>query len=232
MKKSFRNYLIAWIIIFLFFNLIWFIGYSNILNGTQKLTSFWIYYCIIIISFIGQLYCAYIAFKAESINKFFYSVSLINISYYGLILTVFISALCTLITSIPSWIGTIVCISVFAFTYISIIKAKTAVDVIDEIDQKIADETEFIRLLTSDAEHLIQLTETDKDKEICKKIYDAIRYSDPRSTPELDMINQSIRNSFDELYSAIRNGNSDITNLAYQTINLVEERNRKCRALK
>ena len=221
MKKSFRNYLIAWIIIFLFFNLIWFIGYSNILNGTQKLTSFWIYYCIIIISFIGQLYCAYIAFKAENFNKFFYSVSLINISYYGLILTVFISALCAFITSIPRWVGTIVCISVFAFTYISIIKAKTAVDVIDEIDQKIADENEFIRLLTSDAEHLIQLAESDKDKEICKKIYEAIRYSDPRSTSELDMINQSIRN-----------GNSDITNLAYQTINLVEERNRKCRALK
>ena len=147
-------------------------------------------------------------------------------------MTVFISALCAFITSIPRWVGTIVCISVFAFTYISIIKAKTAVDVIDEIDQKIADENEFIRLLTSDAEHLIQLAESDKDKEICKKIYEAIRYSDPRSTSELDMINQSIRNSFDELYSAIRNGNSDITNLAYQTINLVEERNRKCRALK
>ena len=41
----------------------------------------------------------------------------------------------------------------FAFSAISVIKATVAVDVVSEIDEKIKEQTQFIKLLTADAEH-------------------------------------------------------------------------------
>ena len=83
MKKLFKSYLILWAILLVLFNVIAFVSVGW--SGQEKYTaSFWIGYIAIMLMFGGQLYCAYLAFKADTAKKLFYNLSLIRISYTGL----------------------------------------------------------------------------------------------------------------------------------------------------
>ena len=100
MKKGFKFYAIAWFILLALFNVIAFVSVGWI--GQEKYTaSFWIGYAFITLSFVGQLACAYSAFKADSAKKLFYNISLIRTSYIGLIVSFIVGGLCMLISPLP-----------------------------------------------------------------------------------------------------------------------------------
>ena len=92
MKKLFKSYLVLWAILLVLFNVIAFVSVGW--SGQEKYTaSFWIGYIAIMLMFGGQLYCAYLAFKADTAKKLFYNLSLIRISYTGLIASFIIGGL-------------------------------------------------------------------------------------------------------------------------------------------
>ena len=141
MNKNFKYYLGIWAILLLIFNIAVFI-LPNEAAGLSKFGgAFWVGYIFITFAFIGQLICAYFAFKADSLQKFFYNVPLIRISRIGLVLTVILGTLCMAIPNLPNWIGVILCLAVLAFTAISVIKATAARDIVSEIDEKIESKT-------------------------------------------------------------------------------------------
>ena len=81
MKKSFKTYAIAWAVMFVFFNVICFVTPNETEEYIKFGGAFWSGYAFIVIAFIGQLLCAYKAFKAENITKFFYNLPIITISF-------------------------------------------------------------------------------------------------------------------------------------------------------
>ena len=62
-------------------------------------------YIFITLAFIGQLVCSYFALKAESLQKMFYNIPLITISYTGLIVMLIVGALAMAIPNLPNWVG-------------------------------------------------------------------------------------------------------------------------------
>lgn len=71
MKKTFSYYSICWLIALAVFNVITFVT-PNEIAGVSKFTgAFWTGYIFITLAFIGQLGCAYKAFKAENLKKLF-----------------------------------------------------------------------------------------------------------------------------------------------------------------
>ena len=81
MKKTFNYYSICWLISLAVFNVIAFVT-PNEIAGISKFTgAFWVGYIFITLAFIGQLGCAYNAFKAENLKKLFYNIPLISVSY-------------------------------------------------------------------------------------------------------------------------------------------------------
>ena len=73
MKKTFNYYSICWLISLAVFNVISFVT-PNEIAGISKFTgAFWVGYIFITLAFIGQLGCAYNAFKAENLKKLFAS---------------------------------------------------------------------------------------------------------------------------------------------------------------
>ena len=67
----------------------------------------------------------------------------------------------------------------------------------------------------------------------CKKVYEAVRYSDPMSNDALSVIEAKITVKMDELSSAV--GADDAAKakeIADELVILVGDRNKKCRALK
>lgn len=231
MKKNFRFYLTLWGILLALFNVIAFVSPGWV--GQEKYTaSFWIGYVCITAAFIGQLACAYIAFKAENLNKLFYNIPLITVSFTGLIVSFVVGGLCMLISPLPYWVGVIVCAIVLAITALSIVKASFAVDVVAEIDEKVKGKTLFIKSLAVDAECLMDRAKSDQTKAVCKKVYEAIRYSNPMSHDALASIESQITIRFHALTEAVKDDSDTVSAIAEEVILLIGERNKKCKILK
>jgi hypothetical protein len=227
-KKNFKYYAAAWAILLLLFNIICFATPSELYGMNKYGGAFWSGYALITLAFIGQLICAWIAFSARSREKFFLNAPLITISYSALILSFIIGGLCMAIPNVPNWIGIILCAVILAFAAISVIKASTAAELISASEEKVQSKTAFIRAITADAENLINRAGTPETKAQCKKVYDALRYSDPMSSAELTDIEAEIERKFAK-FSAKINAGDDCGKLADEIAQLAAERNAKCK---
>ena len=232
MKKRFSFYAISWTILLALFNVIAFISPSWI--GVKKYdAAFWIGYTFITVTFLGQLACTWFALKEESASKLFYKVSLITTSYTGLVITFVIGGLCMLISPLPYWVGVIACSIVLAANILAVIKAAAAIDEVQKIDEKIKEQTAFVKMLTVDAESLISRAKSETVKAECMKVYEAIRFSDPMSNNALFSIESAITTKFSNLSLAVASDNFDsVTEFANELVILIGERNKKCKLLK
>ena len=76
----------------------------------------------------------------------------------------------------------------------------------------------------------MQRTTTDEAKELTKKIYEAIRYSDPMSNDALASGETAITIKFKEFEEAIVTNNY-AGNIANELLILINDRNQKCKLL-
>lgn len=233
MKKTFAFYAIIWAICLSLFNVIVFVTPNEIAGISKFDGAFWGGYIFITLAFIGQLACAYVAFKAENLKKLFYNIPLISTSYVGLVVMLVVGGLAMVIPHFPNWIGIIVCLLVLGFTAISVIKASVAAELVSDIDTKIATETSFIKTTTVDAQNLMNRANAPMLKEQCKKVYEALRYSDPLSNVALANIEQRIKEEFGALTDAVIADDLDATESSVKELTtLIAERNNTCKALK
>lgn len=233
MKKGFKQYTTAWAALLILFNLICFVTPAEWYGFNKFGGSFWAGYAIITLAFLGQLACAYKAFRAENAKKFFYNLPLITVSYTGLILTLVLGGLCMAIPDVPNWLGAIVGAVVLAFTALAIIKASAAADIVESVDKKVVEKTAFLRMATADAEVILASAKSAEVKAECKKVYEALRYSDPMSNEALSVTEAKITVKLDELKSAVTADDAEKTKTAAEELMLlIKERNAKCKALK
>lgn len=226
MQKTFKSYIGVWTICLVLFNAISFIIPSELKS------NFWVGYIFITIAFIGQLFCANIAFKSENAQKFFYNFPLISISFVGTLIMLIVGGLTMAISAVPVWIGTILCLAVLAFTAIAIINASVASETVSNVDTKIKAQTLFIKMLIADATTLMTKAETKEAKEITKKVYEKLRYSDPVSNDSLNSIESQITIKFKEFEGSIIENSQNAISLGEELIILIDDRNTKCKLLK
>lgn len=232
MKKRFGLYAAYWAILLALFNVIAFvsIGWA----GQEKYTaSFWIGYSLISVAFLGQLACALFALNESNAQKLFYRISLIKASYSGLIATFVFGGLCMLISPLPYWVGAIVCAFVLVCNVFALLKATLVVSEVERIDQKVKQQTFFIKSLTVDADTLFASAKSDAVKAECKKVYEAVRYSDPMSSEMLASIEGQITIKFAALKDAVAADDAEaVSAAAAEVLVVVKDRNSKCRLLK
>ena len=232
MKKAFKFYSAIWAVLLVLFNVISFVsvGWTEIEKYTP---SFWIGYIFITIAFIGQIICTYFALKDNDIKKTFYNISLISTSYTGLILSFIFGGLCMLISPLPYWVGIILCAIVLGFNITAVVKATAVIDIVNCLDEKVKESTLFIKSLTVDAESLMSHAKSEAVKAECKKVYEAVRYSDPMSSNALVSIESEITITFAKLSKAVVDDNFEtVSEFTSEILILLGDRNKKCRLLK
>lgn len=232
MKKAFKFYSVIWAVLLVLFNVISFVSVGW--AGSPKYTpSFWIGYVFILISFIGQIICTYFALKDSDISKTFYNISLVTTSYTGLILSFVFGGLCMLISPLSYWVGAIICMILLAANVISVVKAAAAIDIVGGVDEKVKESTLFIKALTVDAESLMSRAKSEAVKSECKKVYEAVRYSDPMSNPALSSVESEITIKFSDFSAAVVSDDlAAAEECARELVILIGERNKKCKLLK
>ena len=232
MKKGFKYYVIGWVILLGLFNALAFI--IPAWPTLEKFTaSFWIGWGVTIATFFGQLICAWVAFNEDSAKKTFYNISLFTVSYDGLITMFVVAMICIIVTPLPYWIAAIACSLVLVANIIAVLKAKMAIDLVANVDAKVEKATSFIYDMRVASESLCARAKTDDSKAICKKVWDAFKYSDPMSNDALATIESEIQNHFELLAKAISEDNNGvITSESDDLLALITDRNNKCKRLK
>ena len=234
MKKSFRNYAIIWAILLVAFNAAVFlirpvIPYYEVHYDAR----FWVAWVCIIAAFAGNLFCAYTAFREDNLQKQFYNLPLITVSYTGLVLTLILGVGLMLIPNCPAWIAAIACIVTLALTVISIVKASWAADAVTSVDEKVKMQTTFIKTMTMEAENLMSCAKSGDTQAACKKVYEALRYSDPMSNTELSTVEARITEKMDALAIEVEKGSTaQVAITVEEIISFINIRNSKCKALK
>ncbi|MDO4757037.1 MAG: hypothetical protein Q4A54_11865, partial [Parabacteroides sp.] len=185
MKGTFKSYVIWWAVFVVVFNAVVFLTPNEMAGMSKFGGAFWAGYIFIMLAFAGQLVCAKVAFNTENLTKLFYNIPLIRISYSTLIVSIILGTACMVIPDLPNWIGAIVCIIVLGFNAISVLQAKTAAELVSEIDEKVSNNIQFIKGMRADAEALIHRADDDVIKKAAKKVSDALRYSDPVSSEKI-----------------------------------------------
>lgn len=232
MNKNFKYYAGIWAILLVIFNIATFVSPNEAAGMIKFGGAFWVGYIAITLAFIGQLAVSFLAFDAKNMQKLFYKIPLIRISWSGLVLTLVFGVLCMTIPDLPNWIGIIACFAVLAFNALSLAKANIAADIVSEIDDKVKAQTSFIKTLTVDAESLMSRAQNETAKVAAKKVYEAVRYSDPMSNDGLSGIESEIAIKFNQFASEVTTNSEDITTIAEELIVLISDRNKRCRLLK
>lgn len=230
MNRNFKYYIAAWAVLAAIFNVIAFA--TPAVAGASKFDgAFWSGYVLIMLALIGQLVCAYFAFKAKNKEQIFLRLSLVTVSYSALILSFVVGAACMLIPNLPNWVGIILCALILGFTAVSVIKANAAVELVRETDTRVKEKTAFIRMMTVEADNLMTRAQNDEAKAMCKKVYEALRYSDPMSSEALSGTEAEISKEFTAFAAAVKNG-ENASELADELLALIGDRNRMCKVMK
>ena len=233
MKKYFKYYGICWAIVLVVFNVITFVVTNETVGLSSVGSSFRVGYAFITIAFIGNLICSFLFFKEENKGKVFLNVPIINLAYSALIVSLIVGAVAMAVPQIPCWFGVIVDVLVLAFYAIAIVKASAAADIVNDVEQKIKTQTFFIKSITVDADSLMARASSDEMKAETKKVYEAIRYSDPMSNNALASIENQIQNEFNAFADAVKNNDIDLAkSSSNELVVLINDRNRKCKLLK
>lgn len=232
MKKRFGLYIIVWSVLVGLFNVITFVPTK--LDFQNKFSSsFWIGYVFITLMFIAQLVCAGIALNEGNSKKLFYKLSLFKTSYAGLIASFIVGGICIFFNNVTYWVGIIACAIVLAATVIAIVKASAAVDEVVAIDEKIKNQTYFIKNMTLNASALMAQATSEEAKSACSKVYEAIRYSDPMSNDALREVEDQMTFKFALFSEAVKADEAEKASaLAEELMTLIGDRNSRCMLLK
>ncbi len=226
MNKTFKSYTLVWGIALALFNVISFVAPNDFK------AHFWIGYLFITAAFLGQLFCAHLAFKAEDDRKLFYNIPLITISYAGLLAMLLIGGLAMAIPVVPEWVGVILCAVILAVSAIAVVGAKTAGETVAKTDETVKAKTVFIRMLTADAQILMSKVSKEPAQALAKKVYEAVRYSDPMSADALAPTEAQITLKFNAFAEALLADAAEAETLANELIILINDRNTRCKILK
>ena len=232
MKKGIKFYLPCWAIALAVFNVITFAVPSTV-NVNKFTPSFWIGYAFITLMFIAQLVCSMVFFKQKTKEKRFLNIPMSSLSYTALLVSIIIGAVTMAVPFIPYWVGIILDVLLVTFYAVAIISSKAAADAIENMDSKVKTQTIFIKSLTVDAESLLVQSKSDETKAIAKRVYEAIRYSDPMSNEALSTVETQITIKFNEFSNAVIEDNKPTAKaIGNELIILVNDRNKKCKLLK
>lgn len=234
MKKSFIAYASIWAVLLAVFNVIVFLVRPIVpgIDGNNNV-GFWISWGFVILAFVGNLACTFASFKTDNLKKRFYNISLITVSYIGAIVMTACGVIFMLIPHCPAWVATITCVIAFAIDAIAIIKTIWARNAVVAVDEKVDTQTSFIKNITVDAQNIMERAKSDTVKTECKKVYEALRYSDPMSCSELESVERQLTTKMADF--AIVVDKDDVENamlISNDIVTLSRERNNKCRSLK
>lgn len=217
-----KSALKVWLTVFVLFNLIVFI------IPYPKFTNFWIVYTFTIIAFGFSYYQLIKVFEGvESLSNALFTYPQVKACVMYLIVQIVLFVLFSGTHDVPYWIPFICCsVLLAAFIVYSIVLTKSKQE-IDRIDTKNKQQVVALKSAAIDVKGLVDMSDDKLITDKLLELYEALYYSDPMTSAELEVDEAEINLEIKKLKSG------DIT--ARQVDNiiaLVNKRNEKCKLYK
>ena len=232
LNKAFLAYFIRWLIFAAIFNVLAFCLPQSYFQDLSMSTGFWPF-LVINISFIVNLICAYYSFNSGNVGKFVFRIPIIKASNTGLALVLIVGCISMFTRGIGPIIGAVICALIVLFNIIAVIKAKTASDIVEDVEDKIKSSRAFISSMIAESKALASNTADKQIKAFTDKVYESFRYSDPISSEALAEDENAIADAFAAFKNAVASGNIDeVRNTSNTLVAQINIRNQKCKQLK
>lgn len=196
-------------------------------------TVFFVNVGIVFLMLIFAIIITSVAFQNRDVlGKKILGVSIIHTGWKYFVITLVLSAIC-LFCKANIIYQVVIAVLIIALGIIELIKAKTAVNYVAQTDEKIKTNMAFIKEMTVESQNLMNRAKAPMLKTICTKVYEALRYSDPMSNENLADIETRIKEEFSTFTDAVLSDNLDLTESSgKELLDLIEDRNTKCKAMK
>ena len=195
--------------------------------------SFWVGYGFTMFAFVLSFGITHYAFRADAPRSRFYGIPMSGVVWIYCIVQIILGLLFMIAYSIPVWISAIICALPLAGCFIGIIAADTAMDHAEKIDSRIRAKTFFIQSLQGEVDGMISKTEDPLARKALREYAEAIRYSDPMSAESLASLEDRLEAKTAELGELVEQRETEAAKaLCVQLMQLLAERNRKCKLLK
>lgn len=201
-KYSFKLFAVVWSVLFAVFNLAAFV-IPPVASENKFEGSFWFGWALAFVGFLINLGCGIWAFKANNLQKMFYRLPLVDLSYTATVSMALVGSVIMIVNTIPQWIAGVVCLGIALVYLIAVAKTATAAFIVEDIDKKVKTGTLFIKSLTVDAESLVLQVKTQEAAAAVRKVSETVRYSDPMSNEALSSAEAQITVKFGELKDAV-----------------------------
>lgn len=234
MKKGLTYYGIAWAVCLAVFNVLTFVMPHAVGNfDWYQHPTCWIGYGFVMLSLIAQLLVGIKMFSSEKAEKVFLRLSLQKTSYIALFTSLVVGAVFMAVPVLPEWIAAIVCVVVTGYYVVAYLKGSAAIDYVEKVGENVKAKTALMRELISESESLMAYAKTDVAKDSTKKVYEALRYSDPMSNDKLYYVEKEISEAYILFADKVKNVvDEGLEAQADKLCVLVDDRNNKCKLLK
>lgn len=234
MKKNFKYFALIWFVSLVIFNAITFIIPAEIAGVNRfEQPTFWIAYAFITVALIGQLVSALIVCSKDTLEKVFLNIPVLKLGYSTIAISIVVGLVFMILPVIAPWIGALVCIIIMALYVIACVKATAAANIVSEKTDSVKKQTAFMKMAVVDAENIIARATTAEIKNEAKKIYEALRYSDYVSTPELIKMEVHIEDHLKQLKVAVESEDLEMVQTeTNELLLLIKERNSISKATK
>lgn len=235
MNKNFKFYAVIWAVMLVAYNAIVFLVRSALPGGEAAFDArFWIAWAVTLAAFACNLACARIALKQENLEKVFYRVPLIRVSYLCLLAMIVAGVVLMLVSGCPAWVSAVACVVILAVQVASVVQSEWAAQAVEQTDREVRAKASLIRALTARSEGLSAYAKSNAAKEACEKVHEALRYSDPMSSDLLADIEEEMQRAFTAFSGDIKSGAGDAEcrASAERLLTLIADRNAQCKAVK
>ena len=228
MNKKQISTIAIYVVLLLVFNVIFFA------IPFEKTSISWISFVFTWIAFLLGYGITYYAFsETETLQSKVYGFPVFRIGFFymatQLVVTVILCAVGSVI-NVPAWVALVLSMLILTATMIGVIATDNARDVIQNMDQKTAVQTQVVKTFRLDVENLIGVCKDPVVKKKMESLADAFKYSDPVSRDSLVAIEARISDEVNVLKSLALGEDPDaLVNKIDEVKILLADRNRRCK---
>lgn len=233
MKSTKKSTLLAVVFVmsFVMYNLLLFL----IAGFEDHYEVFWMSYAFMMVAFAMMLGCGLVlGARGFTMRDWLFRYPIIKHTVAYLVAQLVASTLFMIFEDSASWKLALVVMMIILFVYmVFAISCLLTKQTIDEVEDRIADKTAYIKLLRADASLLESKTADPALKALCRKFAEDVRYSDPMSCEALFELEKEISLCVADCSEALAAQDADAARTIIERASLLlRERNAKCKALK
>lgn len=194
----------------------------------KKTGAFWLAYVFGALSIAVQLFVMYSAFNmGKDVKSKYYGFPVAKVGVFYVALQIVVSLVLMALSAVcPVWVAVLVCVLLLCVSAIGFITVDAVRDEVVKQDNTQHVEVKTIKSIELAAKALVSLSDDADIKKSVTKLADALKYSDPVSSPATQDLEEQIKTGISQLKELVKSGDiQEVSSIVKKLCELVNERN-------